>query len=131
MAGKRRVPMTQRELDNLKKHQFKPGQSGCPGGRAKGAPDVRALARGYTVAAITALGEIVMNPKATAPARVSAATVLLERGWGKPLQTVEVKRTPFDDMEPDELRAVEAALQALSDDEAGAAGRYPGTVGTA
>lgn len=71
--------------------QFKPGQSGNPGGRPKEAPEVRELARAHTPDAIKALSEIVKNKKANPSARVSAAAVLLDRGYGRASQDLTVR----------------------------------------
>jgi hypothetical protein len=60
---------------------FKPGKSGNPSGRPKG---IEALAREHTPAAIAALVAALGNPRE----RVAAAVALLDRGWGKPAQTV-------------------------------------------
>src|SRR5688500_13460136 len=69
---------------------WKPGQSGNPGGRPKMPADVRALAQSYCPEAIKALGKIVRNEKGDMPpqAIVSAASVILDRGYGKAEQTV-------------------------------------------
>jgi hypothetical protein len=45
--------------------------------------EIRALARSHTRIAIKTLAGILRNEKTTAAARVSAATALLDRGWGK------------------------------------------------
>ena len=45
-------------------------------------PNVRSLARQWTVAAIQQLGGIATNGESEA-ARVAACAVLLDRGWGK------------------------------------------------
>jgi hypothetical protein len=66
--------------------RFKPGQSGNPSGLSKADMDVRRLARERTLAAIETLAKIMLNEKAASAARVSAATALLDRGWGKPIQ---------------------------------------------
>lgn len=68
---------------------FTPGQSGNPGGRPKGVEEVQRLAREHTKDAITTLIGIAKSLKSPAAARVSAATVLLDRGWGKPVQPTE------------------------------------------
>lgn len=67
---------------------FQPGQSGNPGGRPKAVREVVELARAHTVAAITALADIVQDSGAPPAARVTAADKLLERGWGKAVQPV-------------------------------------------
>lgn len=69
---------------------FKKGESGNPGGRPKVAAEVRELARQHTADAIQTLVSIMTNPKSAPAARVSAATVLLDRGYGKPPQAVEL-----------------------------------------
>ena len=63
---------------------------GNPGGRPKVAAEVRELARQQAPDAIAALVRIMMEGKSDA-ARVSAAVALLDRGWGKPKQEVEVQ----------------------------------------
>jgi hypothetical protein len=67
---------------------FQPGSSGNPGGRPKVLADVQEVARAYSKDAIKTLASIMNNAKAPAAARITAASVLLDRGYGKPLQTV-------------------------------------------
>ena len=52
------------------------------------------LAREKTEAALCALESIMNNVEAPASARVSAATVLLDRAWGRPAQRVELDEDP-------------------------------------
>ena len=55
-------------------------------------PDGRSLsdlAREYTQAAIEALVSILDDERASASARVQAASALLDRGWGRPTQSIE------------------------------------------
>jgi hypothetical protein len=57
---------------------------------AKALADIRSLARAHTETAIKTLAGIMQQPDAPAAARVSAAQALLDRGWGKPKETVEL-----------------------------------------
>lgn len=68
---------------------FKKGQSGNPSGRPKLSHDIQALAREHTAAAIHALVDALRDSKT----RVAAASVLLDRAYGKPLQTVQSETT--------------------------------------
>jgi len=72
---------------------------------AKAPTDIRSLARSHTETAIKVLAGIMREPDAPAAARVSAAQVLLDRGWGKAPQ--------FNTTDLDDFRK---ALD-LSDDE--------------
>ena len=49
--------------------------------------DLRSLARGHTALCIKVLAGIVSQEAVPAAARVSAAGILLDRGWGKAPQT--------------------------------------------
>ena len=65
----------------------KPGER--RGGRKAGTPNkatssIRDIARGYTEEAILTLAEVMRGQEQPAPARVSAANALLDRGYGKP-----------------------------------------------
>ncbi len=68
---------------------FKAGQSGNPKGRSSETSKVTALARTYTEDAIRVLSDLMMNGKVAPNTRVSAANSLLDRGYGKPAQTVQ------------------------------------------
>jgi hypothetical protein len=50
---------------------------------------VRDLARQHTGDAISVLTAIMSDPKVAAAARVTAATAILDRGWGKPQQPID------------------------------------------
>lgn len=65
---------------------FQPGQSGNPGGRPKGSNAVRLLAQEHTEVAISVLVRALDDPKLC----VSAAQALLDRGWGRPAQGIEL-----------------------------------------
>ncbi len=68
--------------------RFKKGQSGNPGGRPAAIAEVRDLAREQTEKAIEGLASIADDTKAPPAARVAAYNSLLDRGWGRPSQTI-------------------------------------------
>lgn len=55
---------------------------------AKAAAEIRSLARAHTATAIRTLVSIMNQKKAPPAARVSAASAILDRGWGKPAQAI-------------------------------------------
>lgn len=69
---------------------WKKGQSGNPGGRNTeiDLTEIRTLARTHTKIAIDCLVHWARDLKN--PASIGAAQALLDRGWGKPQQAVEV-----------------------------------------
>jgi hypothetical protein len=58
---------------------------------AKAPLEIRSLARKYTNKAIATLVDIMGAPNAPPAARVLAANSLLDRGWGKATQLVDVQ----------------------------------------
>ncbi len=54
--------------------------------------DIRSLARQHTALAIKTLVGIASQRAASDSSRVAAATALLDRGWGKPKQELEVNQ---------------------------------------
>lgn len=59
---------------------------------AKAATDIRSLARSHTALAIRTLVGVAAQRTAPQSARVAAATALLDRGWGKPKQELEINQ---------------------------------------
>ena len=53
---------------------------------AKAPTQIKSLARSHTETAVNVLAGIMQQTDAPHAARVSAATALLDRGWGKPTQ---------------------------------------------
>ena len=86
---------------------WKPGQSGNPGGRPREVAEVRDLAREHTPKAIATLAGIMDDAEQPARARVAAAEALLDRGWGRATQPMEVT-TPG---------SIPAAIQKMPSDE--------------
>jgi hypothetical protein len=80
--------------------KFAKGVSGNPGGRPSGIGEIREIARQHTDTAINTLVKVMNDSDATASARVGAATALLDRGWGRPAQTIEANINPnFNDLD--------------------------------
>jgi len=70
---------------------FKKGQSGNPGGRPKALVEVQEAARAHTLTAVETLAVICADGTAPPAARVAAANAILDRGWGRPTQSVEAR----------------------------------------
>ena len=70
--------------------QFKPGQSGNPGGRPKMPEEIRDMFREISPRACEVLCDIINDHKAKNADRIRAAEVILDRAWGKPRQQVDL-----------------------------------------
>jgi hypothetical protein len=69
---------------------FKKGQSGNPRGRPKADIHIQELARQHTEEAFMTLVEVMRDKTATATARQSAAVAVIERGYGKAPQSIDL-----------------------------------------
>jgi hypothetical protein len=90
--------------------KFEKGQSGNPGGRPKVVGEVRDLAQAYTREAIETLAAIMRDTEAPAAARAAASNAILDRGFGRPAQTVHAttSRTSAEEKTDAELMAIVA-----------------------
>lgn len=70
------------------------GKSGNPGGRSPrvgpNGETIAQLARAHTTDALATLVEVCNNKGLEPRDRVSAANAILDRGWGKPKESVEL-----------------------------------------
>jgi Family of unknown function (DUF5681) len=107
-------------------NRFKPGQSGNPGGRTKTLVEVARAAREYTLEAIETLAKIMRNDKASDAARVSAISILLDRGHGKAPLTINLNRDAnLKDLTDDELLAIARGAEQQPDSSGDAPGAPP------
>lgn len=86
---------------------WKPGQSGNPSGRPKSASVIAALAQEKTESALEVLMQIMQDPEKPAASRVSAAVALLDRGYGRPAQSVQLSG---DEDNPIGLKLIERVI---------------------
>jgi hypothetical protein len=76
---------------------FQPGQSGNPRGRPKRDYDVAELARQHTAEAIETLAEVMRDRDSPPSARVSAAVAMLDRGYGRAPQSLNVQHETMEE----------------------------------
>lgn len=90
---------------------FQPGVSGNPSGKPKIIKHLRDLARTHTEDAVNTLIEVMSDRSQPGAARTQAAAHILDRGYGKPIQTtLEANVTIFDQLSPVELDALAELL---------------------
>ncbi|WP_276835007.1 hypothetical protein [Chryseobacterium cucumeris] len=107
------------------------GKTNNPKGRSVGIPnpttrvgwvgvmDVRQLAKAWTTESINTLGQIMTDVASPPATRVAAAQALLDRGWGKPSQTIEATINNFEDRSDDELRRLIAGTIVANSPDSG------------
>src|SRR5262245_25567848 len=98
--------------------RFQKGQSGNPGGRPKVVGEVQELARKHTAEAVATLVRIMRDKKAPAAAQAVAANSILDRGYGRPPQSLEAKinRGSIREMTDQELMLIAASDEPDSSD---------------
>ena len=79
--------------------KFRKGESGNPGGRPKVLAEVQELARQHAPSAIAELARLALKAK-NETARIAAIRELLDRGYGRPRQAVEVSAPVGDPLDP-------------------------------
>lgn len=82
-----------RAAARLRGRPFAKGCSGNPRGRPKRDHDIAALAREHAAAAIATLADIMADPYGPPATRVMAANALLDRGYGRAPQSLELQHT--------------------------------------
>lgn len=87
---------------------FKPGQSGNPGGRDVVPREIKDLAKQHTPEAITKA--VAWMRSDSAVASMAAIEFLMNRAWGRPVQTMNVRKiNSIEDLTDEELQALTAA----------------------
>jgi hypothetical protein len=109
-------------LNKTGKGGFEKGRSGNPGGRPQVIKSLQAAAREYAAMALATLAEIAEKGKSES-GRVAASRELLDRGFGKPVQNVDMRvlmEKRLAELTPAELDEFERHLEAegIEDDDA-------------
>jgi len=89
-------------------------------GQRKSRTEIASLARAHTETVINMLISIVSREDVPPPSRIAAGTALLDRGWGKPTQSVDLHddRPPITEIfneivDPEDPDRVEYVLERL------------------
>jgi hypothetical protein len=91
---------------------YKKGESGNPAGSKPRDPELQALAREYSIPALRRIVAIMENPATEDDTALRAAGMIIDRGYGKAAQVVEVEN--YDAMTDAELdRRIADALDGL------------------
>ena len=102
-----RSPLTVISRTAVGARGLRKGQSGNPGGRTKVLGEVQELARQHAPSAIAELARLAVKAKSET-ARIAAIRDLLDRGYGRPRQAVEVSAPAGDPLQElfDEIDAL-------------------------
>lgn len=78
---------------NLAQYRMKPGETRNPNGRPKRDLDLAAKARAHAAKALATCVAVMNDPKASAAVRLNAAAEILDRGFGRAPQSLNIQHT--------------------------------------
>jgi polyhydroxyalkanoate synthesis regulator phasin len=99
---------------------FKKGESGNPGGRPRQLASVMHEARCHTLEALRVLQRLMRSAQSES-VRLNAAESILSRGWGRPIQALQVDgrflTKKLADMTTEEIRDLEQRVEMIEPDQ--------------